>query len=489
MRFTPIFFGNKLRIINPNACIGIVTLWSEKEFIIRKLKNAGADLSPETSPVAVIGNLHGQGFRYLLRNLLYNPQISALLVLGNDRIGSYRYLSNFFSYGTEPAESSATYKCASGNTDVKTVRVIGTDYIMDSLVSREMFFRIPEIVRIEGVEKPDAGAAAQAAAFLKTYMPPQEPRERIRVEVPEVVMETYPNNPRIHTIAEDAPSDAWRSLVHRVFRFGKKILVKKGERIELQNVKVVIEHPRFEDKSVIEDCGFDAESFAAYQKEILSSELSPDKIYSYGHRIRSYFGMDCLETAAANLKQGTDDRNCYISTWDNASDIEGKHRPCLVSLFFRKIENILYLTSTFRTHNASNAWLENVYGLMAIQNYVCKKTEAKPGALTVISHSVSLDPQYLEKAKVVHDQVAGTNIIRQDPNGYFRITTDGSEIVVQHCYGADTIGEYRGRKPVKIQHILYRDCAISDIGHALYIGRQLEKAYHCIQEGIPYKQD
>lgn len=465
-------------------------MWSETDFIVRRLRKAGADVDPETSKIAVVGNLHGQGFRYLLRNLLYNPQIDTLLVLGSDRSGSYGFLSNFFLKGTEPVESSVIYKGSSGNRDdVKAVRVIGTDYVMDNLVSRDLFLSIPDIIRIEGIEKPDSGAAEEAAALLENYTSGQRTGKRIFIEVPEVVVETYPSNLRAHTIVEKTPSKAWTYLVHRVFRFGKRVLLRKGERIELQNVKVVIEKPRFEEDSVIKDCGFDPGSFRKYQEEILCPELPSDSSYSYGHRIRAYFGTDALDIAAANLRHGPDDRNCYVSMWDNAADIEGDHRPCLVSLFFRKIDNNLHLTSTFRTHNTSDAWLENVYGLMAIQQYVCGKIGTRPGAITVISHSVSLDPQYLEKVKAIYDRAARTNAIRHDPNGYFLISADGDEIVVQHYHDADKIGEYRSKKPLKIQQMIYRDCAISDINHAIYIGRQLERAYHCIQEGVPYVQD
>ena len=488
MRFKPIFFENKLRIVNPCATLGIVTLWSRIDFVAQRLNTAGVDLDPETSKVAVMGNLYGEGFKYLLRNLLHNPQIDTLLVLGNDRSGSCRYLSKFFSNGTERIESDLIYKCSSEKREVRTVRVKGTDYVMDSLVSPDMFSKIPEIVRIEGVEKSDPKALGEVSRRLKNYRSKQWSGKRIFVDIPEVRVETYPSNPRAHTVMGETPASVWNHLVHRVFRFGRRVLIEKGERIELQNVKAVIETPRFEDESVIRACGFDPEAFSNYQKEMLSAKLPADMTYTYGHRIRAYFGMDCLEAVADNMLNRLDDRACYVTTWDNAADIEGEERPCLVSLFFRKIDNCLHLTSTFRTHNTSNAWLENVYGLMAIQEYMCKHIGTELGSITVISHSITLDPQYLDKVKVIYDKVGRTHMIRQDPNGHFLIATEGNEIVVKHHHGSEEIGEYRSEKPVKIQHMMSEDCAISDINHAIYIGRQLEKAYHCIQESISYIQ-
>ena len=40
-----------------------------------------------------------------------------------------------------------------------------------------------------------------------------------------------------------------------------------------------------------------------------------------------------------------------------------------------------------------DAWLHNVYGLMAIRDWVAKKEGLLPGAILVISHSLGLDPR------------------------------------------------------------------------------------------------
>lgn len=486
MQFEPIFFKEKLNIINPTATLAIVTLWSGINFIYKKLEKACVNLSRSESKIAVIGNLYGEGFRYLLRNLLYNPQINTLLVLGKDRSGSYSYLINFFTKGIEAVNKDITYQCALDRKKVGATRIIGTEYIMDDLITPDMFHNSLRIERIEGIEDK---SIQEAASFIDGYHSKKRIAQRILIEVPEVVVDNYPSNVRGHTIIEQKPSKAWQHLVHRLFRFGNEVSIEKGKRRELQNVKVVIENPIFEDDDTIIECGFSPDSFVKYQKNILCDELPSDADYTYGHRIRAYFGIDCIEIVSNSLMEGLDDRNCYITTWDNFTDITAKSRPCLVSLFFRKDESCLYLTATFRTHNASNAWFENVYGLMALQQYVCGKTNLKPGAITVISHSISLDPQYLEKVKIIHDVVARTSVQRRDPNGHFTIKTDGAEIIVEHWHGSSIINEYKAHKPEKIQYMLYRDCAISDISHAIYIGRQLQKAYQCIQNRTTFEQE
>lgn len=486
MLFQPNHYKEKLNIINPAATLGVVTLWSRVDTVIEKLSSKGVNVSGSDSKIAVFGNLYGEGFRYLLRNLLYNPQIDTLLIIGKDSSDSSRLIINFFELGVEKVDHDINYRSGDIERTIEAVRVIGTNHVMDDLVKPEYFKNKPQITHIHGL---DDSAIEKAAEFIDGYRSKEQEGERVAMEVPEVKLLNFPSNVRSHTIIEDTPSQAYRYLVHRIFRFGDEVSLSKGKRRELQNLKVVIEKPEFEGEETIRSCGFSPELFKEYQNNMLSGDLPSDKEYTYGHRIRSFFGIDCLSVTANILEKGLDDRNCYITTWNNQTDITGNSRPCLASLFFRKVNNSLYLTAVFRTHNASNAWYENVYGLMAYQNYICEKTGLTPSAITVFSQSISLDPAYLENAKVIHDEIAKINTERRDPNGHFTIKTEGSEIVAEHWSGSTIINEYRAKKPEKIQHMLYRDCAISDINHAMNIGMELGKAYQSILLDKPYIQD
>ena len=116
-----------------------------------------------------------------------------------------------------------------------------------------------------------------------------------------------------------------------------------------------------------------------------------------------------------------------------------------MSAFFRKFEEKLTLTATFRTHNALDAWLLNFYGLMAFQSAVAKKAGIVPGAITVFSHSISIDPKELDRALMVAEKRKWK--MHLDPMGYFRITLDGKEILVEHRFEDVTLKEYRGKRP------------------------------------------
>jgi thymidylate synthase len=238
----------------------------------------------------------------------------------------------------------------------------------------------------------------------------------------------------------------------------------------------------------------DHERLERYQVDILRAVLREDETYSYGHRLKSYFEnekhqkIDTLAECAERLKQDSEDRKSYVALWDTARDLTAKEgRPCLVSLYFRKFEGKLTLSATFRTHNAMDAYPMNLYGLLAIQGRVAKEAELEPGAIVVISHSLGLDPKELDRALMIIGKRPFE--VRLDPMGYFRITLDNGGILVEHRFEDVTLKEYRGKTAVSLQHQIARDVALSDINHAIYLGRQLAKAEMALKDGREFVQD
>jgi thymidylate synthase len=216
--------------------------------------------------------------------------------------------------------------------------------------------------------------------------------------------------------------------------------------------------------------------------------MRPDETYNYGHRLRTYFGLDTLAACADRLKADPEDRKSYVALWNTARDLTAKEgRPCLVSLFFRKFEDKLTLSATFRTHNAMDAYPMNLYGLHAIQSWVAKEAGLVPGAFVVISHSLGLDPRELDRAMLIIGKRPFK--VNLDPMGYFRVTLDGKDILVEHRFEDVTLKEYRGKKAERLQHEIARDVALSDINHAIYLGRQLAKAEMALKNGREFVQD
>jgi thymidylate synthase len=487
VKFEALYYQDRLKIVNPEGDVAITTLWSKVESAYQILEEAGVDLSPESSRIGPIANLYGNGLPQMLRNLLWNPQIAHIVILGKNLSGSREWLLNFFEHGLEEVEFLGA----------KAFRIRDTPRTIDGCVQPSQFARPPEFIVLG-----DVGDAATKAG-LKSYfdaLPPADNGELARVEpppIPEPTVTRFPTEPRSHTIVRDTPMEAWSELIFRLFRFGHRNIVAKKSgpegRVELQNIKAIIENPQEELDEILQQYGFSLEKFQGYQGRILDPDKPPDLGYTYGNRLRGYFRgrdgtlIDSLEIAAQRLRDKPESRHAYIALWDNTRDLpEGTDTPCFVSAFFRKFEGKLTLTATFRSHNAMEAWPENVYGLIAIQRFVSEKAGMEPGPLTVFSHSISIDVSSLEKARKiasnkesdeVHDPATGKLGPRMDPNGAFTTTFDRAtwELVVEHSYNGMKLNEYRGKSAEEIERQLARDVALSEVAHALYLGREIAR--------------
>ena len=488
MEFIPLYFRDRLTIINPRGIIGVVTLWSRVDYVLERFRQAGVDLDPATSPIAGFGTLYGNGLRELLRNLLYNPQIQTLLICGHDRSGSKQELINFFELGLETLESSLVrYKDGAGSTSVSPCRITRTKRLIDDLVKPELF-RL-ELQRKWLGDPQEEGTLSKIRGFFAAWRPgPPTEAPRLEIPLPEVEVQYFPSNPRAFQVVRDSILEAWKEALYLLTRFGRRVTLKKGDRLELQHVKVVVEKPRFEPEEKLRALNLDPEQLRRYQADLLRGELRVDETYNYGHRLRRHFGLDALEACAQRLKQDPEDRKSYVTLWDTPRDLRAKEgRPCLVSLYFRKFEDKLTMSATFRTHNVMDAWPLNAYGLMAVQQWVAEGAGLPPGPLIVVSHSLGLDPREIDRALMV----MGTRPfkVHMDPMGYFRVTLDGDEILVEHRFEDVTLKEYRGKKAERLQHEIARDAAVSDLNHAIYLGRQLAKAETALKEGKAFVQD
>ncbi|MEY4602695.1 MAG: hypothetical protein RL292_636 [Candidatus Parcubacteria bacterium] len=486
MHFEALYYQERLTVINPSGDVAVVTLWSLVESAVKILEAAGIDLSPETSRVAVISNLYGNGLPHMLRALLWNPQIQYVVVLGANLSGSREWLVNFFEHGLENFEFLGS----------PAFRIRNTDRVIDGEVQLDKFLCPPRITVLGKLTDPEtqsglqeffAGLPGLLQTEFKRVTPPP---------VPEPQVTRFPSDSSAHTVVRTTPMEAWTELVFRLYRFGHRNKVaKKGaleERVELLDMKVVINDPVEESAEILSQYGFELERFHTYQQRILDPVKPHGLQYSYGNLLRGHFQhegdtVDSLIVVADRLRTDPHSRHEYVALWDNGLHlVTGRGCPCFVSAFFRFFEGKLHLTATFRTHNAMDAWPENLYGLIAILRFVAERAGMKTGPITVFSHSVSIDPSALEKAKKIAegkktddivDSMTGKTELRLDPGGEFTVTFDADtfELVVEHSFGGMKLGEYRGNTAEQVEQEIARDGSISLISHALYVGRQLAR--------------
>jgi ferredoxin len=80
-----------------------------------------------------------------------------------------------------------------------------------------------------------------------------------------------------------------------------------------------------------------------------------------------------------------------------------------------------------------------------------------------------------------------------DPKGYFliRVNYETKEIEVAFCNSLNNVClKVVGNKPIDIYHVIaVKEKLDLKKEHYAYLGRELEKAFHCIQKNLEYVQD
>jgi hypothetical protein len=495
LSFQPLYYARRLHLVNPHGDVGLITLWSDLDKVRRNLASIAEELfEPATSRVAVAANLYGDGMYAMFCNLLYNPQVRHLVAIGYDRgLPTCHEINSFLDYGLEDASMQG----------VAVRRIVGTmrsfpahnGFDVDGL-RRRLTFKY--LGRLNG------DLPGRVHDYLRQLPPPHAgSEERIRVDINMTLDAGYviqPSEVNGHQVVRSRPLDCWKELVVRVVRFGRLVSHGDEQRLELLNVKAVISEPEEEPPDVLAKYGFDLEAFKRYESSILRPDPPEEGItYTYGNRLRGYFkqgdtGSDALETVIQDLKARPDTRHAFISLWDTAADLPPKRSdkrggsPCLTAVSFRRHENRLIMTATFRVHNLLRAWLENAYGLIAIQRYVCEQLSIDRGPITVISHILGVNPSATdyERARSMaklwtrdddHDERTGTYALRLDPNGNFDVSIDpdSGRIIADHWAQGLFLKRYEGKSAERIARDIAGDMAVSLPAHALWLGQELAR--------------
>ncbi|MDR1872579.1 MAG: hypothetical protein LBS60_11785 [Deltaproteobacteria bacterium] len=499
--------ANKIILVNPVGTVSICCMWTPASFLEKTWQKEAPELFAPTSPICLIGGLYGGGLKIMLRNLHHNPQIDTLILLGKDFSGVVEHVVNFFQGKVIKTGQKQLYKFADGRQEeLEKILIEGqeTSHSLDELIQPDLFASRPTV--LNWTRDPQSVDPAKLRAFLKTYRP-KEPAPNVRppaIPLPRPVIATFPSELAGQTVVAETIPEAWVEVLFRLSRFGPLIRLRNGkERNELLNLKVVITNPGGTAPEDLSAYNLSESRIEAYKADLLKSELEDGGSYTYGHRLRAYFGQDQLARAAQDLAVDLDSRHAYITLWDNQRDPEGSDAPCLVSLFFRKIDRIVHLTATFRSHNGARAWPVNCFGLWGLLSTVVSlansqegKTETRdltPGQLTVISQSISLDPSEItEVAGLLAKRKNRPYQMVLDPHGYFKVTLNPEDklILVWHFNHEDElVAQYEGATPGDLIRELTNHLALSDLGHALYLGGQLERAYYCLARGLEYIQD
>jgi thymidylate synthase len=475
--YKPLFKGETLKFgTHPN--IAIATGWTPVNAVIKGLNPAH---------YTVIGNLYNpaQGINYLIRNLLYNPQIHYLVALNathqDKNSGSIACLADFFHNGVEESTDSLGRK-------VWKILSPYEGYI-DGEITYEALQDIRMFVALQVVDHKNLLWDLVEHISFDTFDPWGEPKE-FPYSKPDV--SSIPSD-RIGFRFSGSIPEVWVKILHSITNYGKEFPTRFGtSMIELIDVMAVIDNDNNPD-TFPSYLPVSAESIENYLPEMVIPSPSGAK-YNYGSRLRNNFKYDQIEQIVQELSKKPSSRGAVASLWD-CEDYYTGEPPCFTNLWCRIVNDSLTMTAIFRSHDIYNAWIQNSYGLRHLQEHILSrigKSYLKLGTLTILSQSAHIYTDILDFAKGVvasqYKQITQKDIVRYDDAvGNYIISVDKGYIEVNRTSSSGLhLKTYTGTYALKLGREIVTDAPQIDPSHALYLGTELQKAEDAIAKGENY---
>lgn len=469
--------------------VAVITGWTVKQAIAKQL---------HPDEYAVIGQLYSptRGINFVIRNLLCNPHVRFLVVLNGTKedknAGGGECLLDFFRNGFSEELSDTGRRCWKINSGI-------TGYI-DIEVEKSALEQLRQ-----SVEYREAKSITEAVNLVKFFVQTQDCKAwGSPLEFPMSVISptVLPGVRYGHRIEGKTIAQTWVKIIHRIKTTGTiRPTGYDGQWQELIDlVAVVTNEPEnfyFPDPNYLP---IDRSFLEEYISQILDDAPHREGVkYTYGQRLRSWFGRDQIEQVIQKLIGEIDAASSVMNLWD-VKDHDKSGSPCLNHIWLRVVDNELSLTATLRSNDMFAAWPANAMGLRALQQHIrseiAKRSEydLKMGPLITVSQSAHIYDDTWENAeRLIANQYAAICNQRDfyDPAGNFLIEVDGKEIfVTQTTPGSgEVVKHYRGKNPL----MLVREICTSSPGiqpeHAAYLGIELQKASDCIKSGTAYTQD
>ena len=284
-------------------------------------------------------------------------------------------------------------------------------------------------------------------------------------------------------IRDDNLKRLWKKALLLIKLFGTNV---NGTR-EVMNITSVLT------KEPIIDSSMPAhEIIDQYIPQVCDETPTNGLSYTYGSRIHDRKQIDSI---VESLTQNIYNRNGVATTWQPPEDYHHPP-PCLITVSFR-IHPLdeqsfgMYMTTVFRSHDLYAAYCCNLIGLWQLGKKVLQRIRTNTGKdikfvsltnLSIAAHVYERDLMKLNDLPMINCSL--------DKRGYFIISVDKFDKTINVKLmnsNNEQMEEFISDNPHelcdKIQPF------ISEVSHALYMGRELMRAKWCLEQDIKYVQD
>lgn len=442
--------------------VAIITGWKNPHLIQNKLSEAAKER------VVSIGPLYTKnGINFILANLFLNPQVSHLVVLEDSDI--YQGVSDSvdeFLHFLETAEVNFQKK-----------------FQMDSVYIKEFCDYFKSHVSVV--------KSGELDLFLKSIK-----REELGnwqsdvVEFSPEVVETKSglDSEKIGFMVRAATvKEAWQRSLKLIGTYGnRKLSDYDEEQLELMDLSIIVREENLDEPSMVGELGITKEELDLYEASLLSAEKPDGVQYTYGERFRNYADIDQLQYLINTLKKKLYSRRAVAVLWNPTIEVHEDEVPCMNLYQAIVQDNRLYMIAYIRANDVYNGFPRNIYGLLKIQDELCKSLNLEKGYVNTVAGSAHV---YQRNFGDIQTYVDGNvSFCEEDERGYFFIENK-DECINVSFYNRDGVleREYQGMTATSLRD---KCCFhISNFDHAFYLGQELTKAEIALENDFPYVQD
>ena len=471
----PIFYGNELKVGNPESPVGVCTLWTKRDVIYKNL--------PE-GKFAVCGNLYTvQGINPMLKNILANPKIRYIVLCGADLMKSGEALLNFLRNGIDESR-----------------KIIGSSGYIDSNVDVELVKKFRESVKVIDLRGREGDVPAVVDSIKEEARPFMEPVWITELDKSVASLKT---EDVVFKVRGPSIPWVWLRALNNVMKFGEeKDTDYKIRQKEILDLVSVIDGDESTLPAWLPITEMDLEN---YYETFFSKERPLGVEYTYGERLFSYslshvpdkfleeFGgaQDQIAGIVKILKERPHTRRAVAFTLKE-EDSGSKNPPCLTQIVWSIRAGKLVQTANFRSHDVFVAWLLNAFALRRLQKQIAERVGIGLGKLVILSNSAHVyENNWKEAEKMLEKNFAGRVLpLVEDEHGYFIVKVE-QEIVVEHYTkgGLPSGFVFHGKDAQILYRKILHEGLVSLMDHAAYLGHQLAKAEYCLKEGERFVQD
>jgi thymidylate synthase len=211
-------------------------------------------------------------------------------------------------------------------------------------------------------------------------------------------------------LIKETTEQAWKTAVKEIYEHGIEIK-DANNRVsrEILNFMITITDPKDDITKPIEIMNslkkWVYPELDELEDVFFKKDASSSYYYTYGTRIFKFANSkdQVDDFVIPLLKKYPSTRRALIVIYHPLVDsrLSSKENPCLISLYFKIINNRLTVSALLRSNDMFIGWPANIYQIYLLQKYVAEKLGIETGSITSISHSAHIFEEYDEEIKAV----------------------------------------------------------------------------------------